>query len=73
VVENFGESTHPDILAEKTLADGGNKSLILVRTELIVMWLHGDDVYLNFSVESMIHGYHEYKLSGIIHLLEKIH
>jgi len=47
-VENFGGSTHPDILTEKTLADGDNKSLLLGRTELIVVWLHGDDVYLNF-------------------------
>jgi len=47
-VKNFGGSTHPDILVEKTLADGGNKSLLLVRTELIVAWLHGNDVYLNF-------------------------
>jgi len=48
VVENFGGSTHPDILVEKTLADGDNKSLLLVHTKLIVAWLHGDDVYLNF-------------------------
>ena len=48
-VENFGGSTHPDILAEKTLADGDNKSLLLMRTELIVVWLYDDDVYLNFS------------------------
>jgi len=46
-VENFGGSTHPDILAEKTLADGDNKSLLLVRTESIVAWLHGNDIYLN--------------------------
>jgi len=44
-VENFGRFTHPDTLVEKTLADGDNKSLLLVRTELVVMWLHGDDVY----------------------------
>jgi len=48
VVENFGGSTHPEILAEKTLADGDDKSLLLVHTELIVVWLHGNDVYLNF-------------------------
>jgi len=42
VVENFGGSTHPEILAEKTLANGDNKSFLLVRTELIVMWLRGD-------------------------------
>jgi len=46
-VKNFGRSTHPDILAEKTLAektlaDGDNK-LLLVCTELIVVWLHGND------------------------------
>jgi len=48
MVENFGGSTHPDILAEKTLADGENNSLLLVRTELIVTWLNSDDVHLNF-------------------------
>jgi len=48
IAQNFGGSTHPDILVGKTLVDGDNKSLLLVRTELIVMWLHGDDVYLNF-------------------------
>jgi len=48
MVKNFGGSTNPDILAEKTLADAYNKSLLLVRTELIVTWLHGDNVYLNF-------------------------
>jgi len=50
VVEKFGRSTHPDILVEKTLADGDKKSLLLVHTELIVMWFHGDDVYLNFQL-----------------------
>jgi len=35
-VENFGGSTHPDILAEKTFVDGDNKSFLLVRTELII-------------------------------------
>ena len=62
MVENFGGSTHPDILVEKTLADGDNKSLLLVYTELLDAWLHGDDVYLNFSVELMICGYNEYKV-----------
>jgi len=38
MVENFGGSMHPDILVEKTLADGDKKSLLLVCTELIVMW-----------------------------------
>jgi len=42
-VENFGRSTHPDILA-KTLADGDNKSFLLVHTKLIVAWLHGDHI-----------------------------
>jgi len=48
VVKNFGGSTHPDILAEKTLADGKNNSLLLMRTELTVTWLNSNDVYLNF-------------------------
>jgi len=48
VVKNFGGSTHPDILAEKILAEGDNKSLLLAHTKLIVVWLDGDDVYLNF-------------------------
>jgi len=47
--QNFGGSTHPDILVEKNLADGDNKSLLLVRTELIVTWLHDDNVFLHFS------------------------
>jgi len=48
-VENFGGSTHPEILAEKALADGDKKSFILVCTKLIVTWLHVDhDVYLDF-------------------------
>ena len=66
IAQNFGGrklwSTHPDILAEKTLADGDKKSLLLVCTESIVVWLHGNGIYLNFSVESMIRGYHEYKV-----------
>jgi len=47
-IENFGKFTHPDILEEKTLADGDNKSLLIVHIELIVTWFHGDDVYLKF-------------------------
>jgi len=50
-------------LAEKTLVDGDNKSLLLVHTELIVAWLHGDNASLKtFSVESMIRGYHKLKV-----------
>ena len=54
MVENFGRSTHPYILVEKTLADSDSKLLLLlVCTELIVVWLHGDDVYIyTFSGES---------------------
>jgi len=53
IAQNFGgqilcRSTHPEILVEKALVDGDNKSFLLVRTELIVMWFHGDDVYLHF-------------------------
>ena len=48
IAQNFGGFTHPDILAEKTLVERDNKSFLLVCTELIVAWLHGDDVYLNF-------------------------
>jgi len=47
-VENFGGSAHPEILAEKTLADSDNKSFLLVHTELIVAWLCGNDVYIYF-------------------------
>jgi len=52
--ENFGRSTHPEILVEKTLADGDNKSFLLVCTKLIVAWLHGDASMMSiytFSVE----------------------
>jgi len=55
-------SIYPHILAEKTWTDDDNKLLLFVHTELIVMWLHGDVVYSHFSVESMISGYHEYKV-----------
>jgi len=34
----------------------------ITSAHLVVAWLHGDDVYLNFLVESMIHGYHKYKV-----------
>jgi len=71
-VKNFGGSTHLEILAEKTLVDGDNKSFLLVPTELIVMWLHGDDVYI-FSVELMIVTTMNTMLSAIIQLLEKIY
>jgi len=71
VVENFGGSTHPEILAEKTLADGDNKPFLLVCTELIVAWLHGDDIdiygdeiYLHFF-SLMIHGYNEYEVVNL--------
>ena len=82
--ENFGGSIYVDISVEKTLADGDNKSFLLMHTELIVAWVHGDDVYIyTFSsrghiyiapstmVESIIHGMvatTNTKLSGIIQL-----
>ena len=52
--KNFCGSTHPDIWRKITLADGNNKSFLLVHTELIFAWLHGNDIYLYlyFSVES---------------------
>jgi len=61
VVKNFDPPIQT-FWQKKTLVDDDNKSLLLVCTELIVMWLHGDNVYLNFSVELMIRGYHEYKV-----------
>jgi len=61
-VKNFGGSTHSDILVKKTLADGDSRLLLLMHTELIVVWLHGNDIYLTFSVESTIRGYQEYKV-----------
>jgi len=42
--------------------DGDNKSFLLVHNELIVAWIHGDNVYLYTSVESMIRGYCDYKV-----------
>jgi len=51
IAQNFGRSTRPWILVEKTLVNGDNKPFLLVRTELIVAWLHGDDIYLHFSVK----------------------
>jgi len=52
-VKNFGGSTHPEILAEKTLANCENKSLLLVRTELIVTWLHGDALMMSIHTFSV--------------------
>ena len=73
--QNLGGSIHPDILAKKSLADGDNKSLLLVFTELIFMWwFHGDDVYLNFfKLNWWFMATTNTKLPGIIHLLEKIY
>jgi len=44
IAQNFGGSTHPEILMEKILADGDNKPFLLVHTELIIVWFHGSMV-----------------------------
>jgi len=45
---------------KKLLADGGNKSFLLLCTKLIFVWLHGIKL---FQLNRWFCGYHEYKVA----------